>query len=118
MTIPKLHVGQRLFLCVLSIFVIFAASLILFQQSRERQYKRDALNSQLQEYNYRIFSEMERKGMDFASANNTLETFPNDNLRLTIIGENGNVLLDSEHGEIATMTNHSDRIEIREAKKN
>lgn len=116
MKIPKLHVGQRLFLCVLSIFAIFAASLILFQQSRERQYKRDAINSQLQEYNYRIYGEIERSGGEFSHPDSIMKALPVSNLRLTIIDEGGRVLYDSEHGDVTTMVNHADRLEIRGAR--
>ena len=47
-------VGRKLFLSVVGVFVLFAVSFIIFQQSRERQYKIDALQQHLQDYNIRV----------------------------------------------------------------
>ncbi len=118
MKMPKLPVGQRLFITILGIFIVFAASLILFQQSREREYKREAMNSKLQEYNFRIFESLAHDSTKWAEASNILECIPCNNLRLTIIKANGDVVYDSEHNDVKDMGNHIDRSEIKMALSN
>lgn len=113
MKMPKLPVGQRLFISILCIFVVFAASLILFQQSREREYKREAMNAKLQEYNFRIFNSLAHDSTKLADAGNILANIRCNNLRLTIITTTGDVVYDSEHGAVEDMGNHIDRNEIK-----
>ena len=52
--LTSLGIGRRIYLSVLSAFVLFAAAFILFQQNREKQYKIDNLNLRLQDYNLRM----------------------------------------------------------------
>ncbi len=47
----KLSIGRRLFLSIVLIFVLFALAFVLFQYQREREYKRQLITTQLQEYN-------------------------------------------------------------------
>ena len=50
----KTTLGKRMFWSVLSLFAVFAVLFIVFQQPREKEYKIDTLNLQLQEYNVRL----------------------------------------------------------------
>ena len=50
----KISIGNKLYFSVLSVFILFAAAFIVFQQTREKQYKTDRLNMQLQDYNARM----------------------------------------------------------------
>ncbi len=111
----KVPVEQRLFLTLLSIFAIFAASLILFQQSREREYKREAMNSRLQQYNFRIYESLPRDSAQWEKVASLIGKLPSNNLRLTIIDPQGNVEYDSEHSDISNIGNHLDRSEIQQA---
>ena len=47
-------VGIKLYVCVLAVFVVFAVSFMIFQQSREKHYKTDVLDTKLQDYNARM----------------------------------------------------------------
>ena len=50
----RISVGTKLYLSVLSVFLVFAVAFIVFQQTREKQYKVDTLNLKLQNYNSRM----------------------------------------------------------------
>ena len=50
----RTSVGARLYMGVLAVFLVFAALFVLFQQSREKKYKADMLNTKLQDYNVRM----------------------------------------------------------------
>ena len=47
----KISVGKKLYLSILSVFLVFAVAFIVFQQEREKQFKIDTLNLKLQDYN-------------------------------------------------------------------
>ena len=51
----RVTIGKRLYLTVLSIFLVFAVAFIVFQQRREKEYKIDTLNMRLQDYNQRMY---------------------------------------------------------------
>ena len=50
----KISVGKKLYLSILSVFLVFAVAFIVFQQEREKQFKIDTLNLKLQDYNSRM----------------------------------------------------------------
>ena len=52
--IMKISVGKKLYLSILSVFLVFAVAFIVFQQEREKQFKIDTLNLKLQDYNSRM----------------------------------------------------------------
>ena len=70
----KLTVGKRLFWGTLSLFLIFAVLFIVFQQSREKQFKIDMLNLHLQDYNYRLADRIESHGIDEKKLNTYVNT--------------------------------------------
>ena len=43
----KSKVGRKLYLMVLTVFLVFAVSFIMFQQTREKQYKISTLTMKL-----------------------------------------------------------------------
>ena len=47
-------VGQKLFVGVIAVFLVFASTFIVYQQAREKQFKIDALNIRLQDFNDRM----------------------------------------------------------------
>ena len=50
----RLSVGRKLYASIMAIFVLFAVAFIVFQQSREKQFKIDTLDMKLQAYNDRM----------------------------------------------------------------
>lgn len=110
-----MSLGNKLFISVTSVFVIFAAILILFQQSRERRYRQDALNASLQEYNFRIYCDMAHDNDIATAALNLLATTNNGELRITVVRNDGQVIYESETSAPEAMENHLTRTEIAEA---
>lgn len=110
----RIGVGKKLYLSVLTTFVLFAASLIVFQQTRERQYKRESLNARLQEHNFRLHEALCSSGR-LLRPDSALAQMPEPDLRLTIVRRDGSVEYDSRETAASAMPNHKDRIEIRQA---
>ena len=50
----RLSVGMKLYASIMTIFVLFAVAFMIFQQSREKQFKIDTLDMKLQAYNDRM----------------------------------------------------------------
>ena len=47
----RIPIGRKLYIEVISVFLIFAATFIVYQHMREKQYKIDTLDLRLQIYN-------------------------------------------------------------------
>lgn len=109
----KISYQKRLFILLLSFSWILVGCFILFQYNREKQYKIDKLNTQLQLYNQYLIYALNSDSMDFNVLNKHL---PIENLRVSVIGKDGYLIfdntLDSLPGE-----NHLSRHEIAEAVK-
>lgn len=96
MKMCRTSVGTRLYVSVLSVFVVFAVAFIIFQHAREREYKISALNTRLQDYNERMIESMgyldskSDKSLDRYVANHYIH-----GLRVTLINRNGKVIYDN-----------------------
>ena len=53
-----LSFSRKLFLSVISLFLVFAACFIAYQYQREKEYKVELLDIQLQDYNERLHQEL------------------------------------------------------------
>ena len=53
-----LSFSRKLFLSVISLFLVFAACFIAYQYQREKEYKVELLDTQLQDYNERLQQEL------------------------------------------------------------
>ena len=91
-----LSFNKKLFLSVISLFIAFAICFMAFQYRREKEYKIELLNTQLQNYNDRL--------NDFLRGRDTLNiqqlddyvcehTF--EDLRVPLINKNGTVIYDN-----------------------
>lgn len=90
----KLSIGNKLYLSVVSIFLIFAISFIVFQQNREKQYKIEFLNLRLQDYNDRMHVSLSILGkMDEKTLSNYVQRNYEKNIRVTLIRKDGLVFL-------------------------
>lgn len=109
-------VGKRMFWSVLSLFIVFAVLFIVFQQSREKEYKIDTLNIRLQDFNKRLDEALTCRGkFDEETINEYLKDNCPANLRVTIVDRKGNVTYDNERKDYANIPNHLNRKEITEA---
>lgn len=53
-----LSFSRKLFLSVISLFLVFAICFIAYQYQREREYKIELLNTKLQDYNSRLYEQL------------------------------------------------------------
>lgn len=114
----KNSVGTKLYLSVLSVFLIFAVSFIVFQQEREKQYKIDTLNLKLQDYNKHMEESVRLLNLRTeAQLDHYVDSHNFPNLRVTIIRTDGKVTYDSRLKDYSHLSNHITRPEIASALK-
>ena len=114
----RMGVGNKLYLSVLSVFLIFAVAFIVFQQTREKQYKIDTLNMKLQDYNAHLEENLREDGsVNETWLNAYVAKHYMPSLRVTIINTDGNVLYDNRIKKYSGMNNHASRPEIAHAIK-
>ena len=112
----RTSVGTRLYVSVLSVFILFAAAFILFQHTREREYKINSLNTRLQDYNSRLTETLEYMGDHSEKAlDQYIRTHHMHGLRVTLVKRNGQVVYDNLYKNYAKMDSHKNREEVREA---
>lgn len=112
--IRLLTFSRKLFLSVITLFVAFAACFMLFQYQREKSYKTELLNTQLQNYNDQLYSYMADAG-SLDSLKHYIMTHMIPNLRVTIITPEGKVIFDSTDKDLSLFQNHSSRKEVQDA---
>ncbi len=110
---------QKLLFNFTLLFAVFTALLVMFQYNRERQYKRDLLDSRLRSYADVVAGavDQERHHGDTLSFHDVTQVLPNE-LRLTVINHRGDVLYESTHHNIHEMGNHLHRPEVQAALRN
>lgn len=111
----KFTYHRQLFLWLLGYSLLLVGCCVVFQYNREKQFKADELNAQLQVVNSFILSEL-GNGKDVADVS-IRDIHPFEELRISIIGGNGAVLYDNSLDSIP-YANHLDREEIAEANQN
>ena len=111
-----LSFSQRLFLSVLILFLVFAICFIAFQYQREKAYKSELLNIQLQSYNNQLGNFITDRGeLDIDSMQNYVATHMMPNLRVTLITPSGKVIYDNIRKDWKNFEDHSTRKEVQEA---
>lgn len=113
-----LSFSRKLFLSVILLFLVFAICFIAYQYQREREYKIELLNTQLQDYNSRLYEHLK---VD-STFEDTIESYIRDHvlsdLRVTLIDRQGNVIYDSFKKLGHKPENHLNRPEVQRASKN
>lgn len=105
----------KLFLYFFILFAIFTASILSFQYKREKEFKIEQLESNLNLYNEIINSFIVRENINGENAHllKSIENeLPNKSLRITLIGKKGDVLFDNDVKNSIKMENHLSRPEI------
>ena len=111
-----ISVGHKLYLYVLSLFMLFAVAFILFQQAREKQYKVDLLECRLQGLDARLHDDIHGLNhLDTNSVSRLVSSLGYADLRVTLIDRHGRVLYDNFRHDFARMPNHAGRPEVRQA---
>lgn len=99
-----------------ALFVIMALVFGLFQYKRERDFRVDIMNSQLQMYNYQMAYTLGSENLaDSKSVSDYVLRHPILGMRITVIDSLGNVLADSEQPDVSIMENHLKRSEVQDA---
>lgn len=114
-----LSLSRKLFLSVISLFLVFAACFIAYQYQREKEYKVDLLDMQLQDYNERLHEEL-REAPDSlwkTTLDKYISKYVDKDLRVTIVDLQGNVLFDSYKNSGHDLANHIKRPEVQTALK-
>ena len=134
-------VGRKLYFYVLTVFLVFAVSFIVFQQTREKQFKISTLTMKLEGYNALLEEDLalaHDKGVlrsdEDSDAPNALKgkrkifvsedklnafvrEHESKDLRVTLIRPDGKVLYDNMSKDYEHFPNHLNRKEIQDALK-
>ena len=113
-SVIRLSYHKRLFLMLLAFFWSIILCFIYFQYTREKQYKTDFLNAQLQLYNTTLLQTIE-SAPSFEEYVET-HTLPFEDLRISIISLDGTVIYDNML-TADSLDNHSMRPEVADALK-
>lgn len=117
---PKhfLSFSRKLFLSVILLFLVFAICFIVYQYQREKEYKVELLNTQLQDYNSRLYELLHDNA---SSAEDTIDEYIRNHaltdLRVTLVDRQGTVIYDSYKKLNHKPENHLNRPEIQRAFK-
>ncbi len=111
----KFNYQTRLFFLIIVFTWILTFAFFMLQYTREKEYKVDTINTELQMTNIKILHNIETHG------NRIDEGFIDevaslDSIRVTVINLAGDVLYDNSHS--GEMDNHIGRMEVREALDN
>ena len=105
--------SKRLFLSVVLLFISFAVCFLIFQYNREKEYKSDLLNMQLQNYNNRMYDFIASKGgLNTDSLHNYVSTHMIPDLRVTLITPQGKVVYDNIQPDVSSFENLRTRKEV------
>lgn len=120
MNLPATHkhflsFSRKLFLSVISLFLVFAVCFIAYQYQREREYKIELLNTQLQDYNSRLYEQLNATPAMEETINEYIRNHSLKDLRVTLIDLQGNVMYDSYQTSNQQIENHLNRPEIQKA---
>lgn len=107
---------RRLFIYFFSVFLSFTIIILIFQYLREKKYRVDQLNSNLEMVTEIIHKYIESNNLypiHLQKTDSLLKITPQPDLRITIIDKNGKVFYDNFVDEVEKMENHIDRPEIQ-----
>ena len=126
------NVGRQLYVSVLAVFLVFAVSFIVFQQTREKQYKISTLTMKLENYNALLAEDLalskdggvllggqDSSRSDIRVEERKLNAFvrghESKDLRVTLVRPDGKVVYDNMSKDYEHFANHRNRKEIAEA---
>lgn len=105
----------KLFLSVTSLFLTFIICFIAYQYQREKAYKVEILNMQLQDYNSRLYERLSLHPDLSKTAEEYIRSHTLTDLRVTLIDLQGNVIYDSYKAHKHPLENHLNRKEVQKA---
>ena len=111
----KFNYQTRLFFLIIVFTWILTFAFFMLQYTREKEYKVDTINTELQMTNIKILHNIETHGNRIDEGFIDEVASP-DSIRVTVINLHGDVLYDNSHS--GEMENHIGRMEVREALDN
>lgn len=110
---------KKLFFYFFLVFAVFTFAIALLQFNRESKFKREQLNSNLENYtgivnNFVLLNRLYEKE-EYTLIDSLYGIIGNKNLRITLISPDGQVLYDTDVEKHEVMENHLERPEIQEA---
>ncbi len=111
----KISYSQRLFLWLLSYSVLLVGCFVCFQYHREKRFKADELNAQLQLINAHLLEAL-TDGLDFALLSAS-QPHPFEELRISVVDTAGRVVYDNTLDTLP-YADHRSRKEIDRALRN
>ena len=106
----KITYSRRLFLWLVGYSILLVVCVLFFQYKREKDFKAEELNAQLQVLNERIIHRLEKGNFDI----NTVNVDDFKDLRVSIVDSSGQIIYDNSLDALPN-TNHLRREEISEA---
>ena len=110
-----LSFSRKLFLSVISLFLVFATCFMAYQYQREKEYKIELLHTQLQDYNARLHEKLDTATHSKELFNEYIRQHAMQDLRVTVIDLKGKVLFDSYKTDYSQLENHLNRTEVQKA---
>ena len=115
----NLSFRKKNFLWITAIFVVFTVFVLLFQYEREKSFKKEILEQELnsiteitQKY---ISNNALQQSEEYQLLNSLKLLIPDTDIRITVISPTGVVLYDSKVTDIEKMENHLQRPEVQGA---
>lgn len=114
----KLNYKQQLFLYFAIILAIFTIGIVIFEQSGEKKLRTEALEEKLDAYAEIVNAALiTHENSDTQQVLDSLAQILPQNIRLSLVDKNGNVIFDNLIKDLSSLQNHADRPEILEALK-
>ena len=111
--------SKRLFFYLFLVFVLFALLVIIFQDNREKEFRRSQLENTLnnisQITNKYIQENDLYQGNTLYKLDSLMKIIPQPGVRVTIIDSDGTVIYDSEIENLQQLENHADRPEVKKS---
>lgn len=108
----RLSYSWRLFVWLLGYSLLMVGCFVMFQYNREKQFKAEELNAQLQIVNANVLADFSEN--DSLNANYLIGKHPFAEIRISIVGNDGKVVYDNSLDTLP-QSNHLSREEIAEA---
>ena len=111
--------SKRLFFYLFLVFVLFALLVIIFQDNREKEFRKSQLENTLnnisQITNKYIQENDLYQGNTLYKLDSLMKIIPQPGVRVTIIDSDGTVIYDSEIENLQQLENHADRPEVKKS---
>lgn len=109
--------SKKLFISVISLFLVFTTCFVVYQYQREKEYKVQLLDLRLQDYNDRLHLELSEQpdSLWHHVVTHYVNTYRSKDIRITLLSLDGEVIFDSSAKSDSPFSNHLERPEVKNA---